>query len=203
MLGIYLLSLIAPLIRSLVLSKTILRGEPSPLIEEIADLKIPKFSTLSKSLLKTLKEFIIRLSTVVFCVSLAIWLGTSISPELEFLTPEQADRSILASVGRFFSVFFLPLGFDWRIPTALLSGIFAKESVVSALTLLFPAGFNINAAQCLALLAFCYVYTPCITALSAIKKVAGLKRAVYVALYQLFVAFAAMYAIYFITKLFI
>ena len=203
MLGIYLLSVTAPLLRSLFLSKTLVKGEPKPLIEEIADLKIPKFSTLSKSLLKTLKEFIIRLSTVVFCVSLAVWLGMSVSVKLELLTPEQADRSILASLGKLFAVFFSPLGFDWRLPAALFSGIFAKESVVSSLGLLFPEWLSISAAQCLALIAFCYVYTPCLTALSAIKKVSGIKRAVFVAAYQLLAAFAAMYAVYFITKLFI
>lgn len=140
--GVYLLSLAAPLVHSLLLSKTAVKGKPEPLIEEIADLKIPMLRPLLKSLLKTFKEFIIRLSTVVFCVSLAVWLGANVSPSVELLPQSEIDRSILARLGSVFEFAFKPMGFDWRTPAALLSGIFAKESVVSSFSLLYPGGCN-------------------------------------------------------------
>lgn len=201
--AVYFLSLALPLVHSLILSKTAVKGRALPLIEEIAPLTFPKILTLSKSLLKTIKEFIIRLSTVVFTVTLAMWLAVSVSPSLKLLTQGEADKSILAVAGNFFSFAFEKAGFDWRMPSALLSGIFAKESVVSSLSLLYPEGLDISVRQGLFLTAFCYLYTPCLTALSAIKKTIGTKYAILSAAYQLALAFAAAYAVYFFTGLFI
>ncbi len=201
--AVYFLSLALPLFHSLLLSETAAKGTPEPLVDEIADLKIPKFSPLIKSLLKTFKEFIIRLSTVTFCVSLAVWLGANVSPDVKLLTPGEIDKSILARAGSIFEFAFSPLGFDWRIPTALLTGIFAKESVVSSLALLFPEGLKLCAEQGLALVAFCYFYTPCLTALSAMRKTIGFKFAALSAVYQLLVAFAAAYSIFYLTGIFL
>ena len=194
--GVYILSLILPLIHSLILSKTAAKGSPEPLIEEIADFKIPKLSTLSKSLLKNFKEFIIKLSTVVFTVSLAVWLAMSVSPDLRLLSSNESSASILAAFGRMLAPVFKPLGLDWRIAAALFSGIFAKESIVSSLALLYPEGLSISIARGLALTAFCYFYTPCITALSAFSKTIGKKYAFLAAIYQLQLAIAAMYIVF-------
>ena len=200
--GVYILSLILPLIHSLILSKTAAKGSPEPLIEEIADFKIPKLSTLSKSLLKNFKEFIIKLSTVVFTVSLAVWLAMSVSPDLRLLASNESSKSILAAFGRMLAPVFKPLGLDWRIAAALFSGIFAKESIVSSLALLYPEGLSISIAQGLALTAFCYFYTPCITALSAFSKTIGKKYALLAAIYQLLLAIAAMYAVFYLSAAF-
>ena len=201
--AVYLLSLFLPLVHSLILSKTAVGGKAKPLIEEIAPLTFPKISTLSKSLLKTIKEFIIKLSTVVFTVTLAMWLAVSVSPSLKLLTQGEANKSILAVLGNALSFAFEKAGFDWRMPSALLTGIFAKESVVSSFSLLFPEGLNLSVGQGLFLTAFCYLYTPCLTALSAMRKSIGAKYAIFAALYQLALAFAAAYAVYFFTGMFI
>ena len=163
--AVYFLSLALPLVHSLVLSKTAVKGKAKPLIEEISPLTLPKVSTLSKSLLKTMKEFIIKLSTVVFTVTLAMWLAVSVSPSLKLLTQNEAEKSILAGIGNVLVFAFKKAGFDWRMPSALLTGIFAKESVVSSFSLLFPEGLNLSVGQGLFLTAFCYIYTPCLTAL--------------------------------------
>ena len=196
--AVYILSLILPLIHSLILSKTAAKGSPEPLIEEIADFKIPKLYTLSKSLLKNFKEFIIKLSTVVFAVSLAVWLAMSVSPDLKLLAPNENSSSVLAAFGKLLAPVFKPLGLDWRIAAALFSGIFAKESIVSSLALLYPEGLNLSIARGLALTAFCYFYTPCITALSAFSKTIGKKYALLAALYQLLLAIAAMYIVFYL-----
>ena len=201
--AVYFLSLILPLVHSLILSKTAVKGRAKPLIEEIAPLTFPKISTLSKPLLKTMKEFIIKLSTVVFTVTLAMWLAVSVSPSLRLLTQSEADKSILAGIGNVFVFAFKKAGFDWRMPSALLTGIFAKESVVSSFSLLFPEGLNLSVCQGLFLTAFCYLYTPCLTALSAMKKSIGAKYAIFAAVYQLTLAFAVAYAVYFISGIFI
>lgn len=196
--AVYILSLILPLIHSLILSKTAAKGSPEPLIEEIADFKIPKLYTLSKSLLKNFKEFIIKLSTVVFAVSLAVWLAMSVSPDLKLLAPNENSSSVLAAFGKLLAPVFKPLGLDWRIAAALFSGIFAKESIVSSLALLYPEGLNLSIARGLALTAFCYFYTPCITALSAFSKTIGKKYALLAALFQLLLAIAAMYIVFYL-----
>ena len=149
-------------------------------------------------MLKNFKEFIIKLSTVVFAVSLAVWLAMSVSPDLKLLAPNENSSSVLAAFGKLLAPVFKPLGLDWRIAAALFSGIFAKESIVSSLALLYPEGLNLSIARGLALTAFCYFYTPCITALSAFSKTIGKKYALLAALYQLLLAIAAMYIVFYL-----
>ena len=122
----------------------------------------------------------------------------SVSPDLKLLAPNENSSSVLAAFGKLLAPVFKPLGLDWRIAAALFSGIFAKESIVSSLALLYPEGLNLSIARGLALTAFCYFYTPCITALSAFSKTIGKKYALLAALYQLLLAIAAMYIVFYL-----
>lgn len=198
---VYFLSLILPTVHSAILRKFFVRGEPQSLITELADLKIPKFSTLLKSLLKTLKEFIIKLSTVVFSVTLAAWLALSVSPNLRLLEVSECENSILAYLGKTTAFLFQPMGFDWKYSVSLISGLFAKESVVSVLSLLFPDGLILSVPQGISLTAFCYLCPPCITAFFAVAKETNAKTAIISWAWQLVLALLVSYVLYFVFNL--
>ena len=88
---------------------------------------------------------------------------------------------------------FAPLGFDdWRISTALVTGVMAKESVVSTLSVLFGSTATLVAAitplAALGLLVFCLLYTPCIAAIASVKRELGGRWALGMAFGQLGVA---------------
>ncbi|MPN13089.1 Fe(2+) transporter FeoB [bioreactor metagenome] len=126
-----------------------------------------------------------------------------------------STMSILASIGTLISPLFIPLGFnDWRASTALITGLTAKEAVVSTLTVLTGAGTDIQLSAILntmftplsayAFLTFTLLYMPCIAAFAATKRELGsMKYAVLTALYQTLTAFAAGTLVYQIGSLFI
>ena len=201
---IYILSATLPLLYSFILYKTVIKRKPRPIAAEIANFRRPNLSSSLKSLLKTLTSFIIKLGSVVLLVSVAFYVLRSVSPDMRYVGADRADESLLAYAGKALSFLLYPLGIkDWRFPAALIGGIFAKESVASTLFLLFPAGINLTTAQGVGLVAFTYLYTPCVTALFAMKKAIGIKKTALSAALQLLYAVAISHLIYLLFGLFV
>ena len=102
-------------------------------------------------------------------------------------------------------IIFRPMGLgDWRICTALISGFMAKESVVSTLEILFAGGISdaITSLSAACLLVFTLLYTPCVAAISSIKRELGTKWAIGVVLWQCIAAWICSYAVYLIGGIF-
>jgi ferrous iron transport protein B len=128
---------------------------------------------------------------------------------------DDSSYSILASVGSLIAPLFIPLGFnDWRASTALITGLTAKEAVVSTLSVLTGVVTDTDLSTALsalftplsafAFLTFTLLYMPCIAAFAATKKELGsMKYAVLSALYQTITAFAIGAVVYQVGKLFI
>ena len=88
---------------------------------------------------------------------------------------------------------FAPIGLaDWRIVTSLVAGFMAKESVVSTMEILFLGNIEaaITVSQAAAILVFSLLYTPCVAAITSIKRELGKKYAVCVVLFQCGIAYA-------------
>lgn len=129
------------------------------------------------------KDFSRKAFTVIFLGSMIIWLLEHLDASLT-LTEVPAE-SLLADLGRMAAPLFAPLGFgDWRAVSAVLSGLTAKEAVVSTLTVMLgeDAGRvdfakNLSSvfspASAFSFLVFCLFYTPCIAALAAVRKELG------------------------------
>ena len=128
---------------------------------------------------------------------------------------DDSSVSILSSVGSLIAPIFKPLGFnDWRASTALITGLAAKEAVVSTLTVLTGSITDAQLSVVLsamftplsafAFLVFTLLYMPCIAAFAATKKELGsLKYAILTALYQTITAYAAAMIIYQLGRLLI
>ena len=104
-----------------------------------------------------------------------------------------SSTSLLALIGSFVAPVFTPLGLnDWRISTSLFTGFIAKENVVSSLTILL-AGESLSALfsnlSAITFLTFCLLYTPCVAAISAVKRELGGKMAIIVVIMQCVVAY--------------
>ncbi|MFR1639352.1 MAG: nucleoside recognition domain-containing protein [Eggerthellaceae bacterium] len=90
-----------------------------------------------------------------------------------------SQDSMLAVLAGWIAPVFAPLGFDdWRISTALVTGVMAKESVVSTLSVLFGSTASLVAAitplaVALGLLVFCLLYTPCVAAIASVRRELG------------------------------
>ena len=115
----------------------------------------------------------------------------------------ELQNSILAAVAGLIAPVFAPLGFgDWRICTSLIAGFMAKESVVSTLSVLFGSTKTLlevlSPLSAASLLVFCLLYTPCIAAISSIKRELGAKWAVGIVLFQCAVAWVVAFVVHLI-----
>ncbi|MBR1867178.1 MAG: ferrous iron transporter B [Clostridia bacterium] len=194
--GIYLFSFVFSLAFALVSYKADGRA-PSPLVVEIAKLRIPKAKVLFANLKRVLKNFGLRITTTVVISSVVLYLLGSLSTSFTLTTPSD-ENSILALLGRSVVVVFRPMGIDdWRYAVSAIVGVFAKEGIVSSLTSLFPSGLTLPFSSALPYLAFIYAYPPCVSALSASFKLLGKKEGAYLAVVQLLFAFLFAYAVRF------
>ena len=114
---------------------------------------------------------------------------------------KDSQGSILAAIAGLLVPIFKPLGLgDWRICTSLISGIMAKESVVSTLEILFNGSVTaaITTRAAASLLVFSLLYSPCIAAIASIKREMGHRWAVIVVIWQCVVAWIAAFVVYMI-----
>ena len=195
---IYISSVFLSVLNSALLYKTILKTPPKPLVFELSCVRIVKLKVALKAAVTSAKNFIVRLGTTIVLASLTLFILSRVTVDFEYVTAV-SERSFVSYLGRALAPLFKPMGItDWRYAVAAITGVFAKEGVVSALAALFPAGLTLTFAQGLAFTTFCYAYTPCVAALSATAKTAGRKFAFVSAVWQLSVALIFAYAIYFI-----
>lgn len=207
MVGLYFGGILAGILVALCSRGTLFKGEAVPFVMELPNYRLPGAKNVAMLLWDKAKDFLQRAFTVIFIASIVIWFMQSFT--LGFALTDNSQDSILASVAGFIAPIFIPLGFgDWRICTSLIAGFMAKESVVSSLTVLF--GSNTAELQALlalpdaaALLTFCLLYTPCIAAISSIRRELGGKWAVGIVVEQCVIAWLAALIVRSICMLFV
>jgi ferrous iron transport protein B len=194
MIGLYVMGIAVAILSGLLLKNTIFKGEPVPFVMELPAYRIPTRKSILNNMWDKGKDFIQRAFTVIFLGTIIIWFLQNFNWSLNMV--EDSSNSILAYLGSIIAPIFLPLGFkDWRASTALITGLTAKEAVVSTLSVLTGTVTDIELSQVLftiftplsafAFLTFTLLYMPCIAAFAATKRELGsIKYAVLTALYQ-------------------
>ena len=201
MVGLYVVGILIGILVALIIRKTLFKGEAVPFVMELPNYRMPALKNVLQLLWEKAKDFLQRAFTVIFVATIVIWFLQSF--DLHFNLTVDSQNSILAVVAGLIAPVFAPLGFgDWRISTALISGFMAKESVVSTLSVLTGSMDVIHKiltpASALSLLIFCLLYTPCVAAVSSVKRELGSKWALVVVVGQCVVAWimaALVYAI--------
>lgn len=201
MVGLYVVGILTGILVALIIRKTLFKGEAVPFVMELPNYRMPALKNVLQLLWEKAKDFLQRAFTVIFVATIVIWFLQSF--DLHFNLTADSQNSILAVVAGLIAPVFAPLGFgDWRISTALISGFMAKESVVSTLSVLTGSMDVIHKiltpASALSLLIFCLLYTPCVAAVSSVKRELGSKWALVVVFGQCVVAWimaALVYAI--------
>ncbi len=178
------------------LAALLLRGEQNPsFVMELAPLQLPSPLFTLKSLLFQLKQFIIKVATVVLAFFLLSWLLSSFDFSFRFCSIEE---SMLAKLCGGLKFLFAPIGMgDWKIAYAALSGLIAKENVAGALAM-FYGGFPYSAASGFAFAFFLLLCSPCVSAIAACARETGWKRALCYAAFQTGSALLASYLVYFV-----
>ena len=181
MLGVYVLSMVVGVLYGLLLKVTVFKGNPVPFVMELPNYRWPSLKTLLRNSWEKGKSFIRKAFTVIFVATLVIWFLQSVDTTFNFTS--DSSVSILAEIGRFLSPVFAPLGLgDWRLTTSIITGLTAKEAVVSTLAVLFGVASEslsavLSAAfsplQGFCFLAFVVLYMPCVAAVAAVRKELG------------------------------
>lgn len=130
--GLYMLGFVSALIVSLVFKKTLPHSSPSMLLMELPPYRIPKVKNLLLVMKNKASIFLKKAGGIILIVSMVIWVLVTF-PQKDGVS--HIDHSYAASIGRVFEPVFRPLGFDWRITTALIPSIGAREVMISALSM--------------------------------------------------------------------
>lgn len=205
MIGLYLLGIIIGIIVALIGKRTVFRGKPVPFVMELPNYRLPGAKNVLLLMWDKAKDFLHKAFTVIFMATVVIWFFQSFDVRINFVA--DSSLSMLASVGRFISPIFSPLGFgDWRISTSLISGFVAKEAVVSTIEVLCgTASLSslFTPLSAISFLIFTLLYTPCIAAVSVIKKELGsFWKMLCVVIMQCGIAWLCSFAFYSIARLF-
>ena len=193
------------ILAALVMKGSIFKGEPVPFVMELPNYRLPGFGNVLQLLWEKAKDFLQKAFTVIFLATIVIWFLQTFDHHFNMVS--DSSQSMLAFIAGGIAPLFRPLGFgDWRIVTSLLTGFMAKESVVATLSVLIPSTemlkkvLSVPAAA--ALLVFCLLYTPCVAAVTAVKRELGAKWAAVVVIYQCFIAWVMAFLVKIIVSLF-
>lgn len=170
-LAVYMLGIISAILTALLFKNTILKGESSPFLMELPPYRLPTAKSLWLHIWERLKDFLTKAGTVLLGASIIVWFLQSFDLSLHFT--ENNSDSILAVIGKAVSPIFTLCGFgDWRAVVALLTGIAAKESIVSTLAVLYDGSVlsDFTPLTAFSFLCFVLLYTPCIAAISTIHR---------------------------------
>ena len=199
MAGLYVLGIVIGILIAFLYKGTLFKGEAVPFVMELPNYRLPGAKNVVQLLWEKAKDFLQRAFSIILIATIVVWFLQSFDIHFNMVT-NSAD-SMLASISGFISPIFAPLGLgDWRICTSLISGIMAKESVVSTLQVLFSGNIAsvLTPLAASSLLVFSLLYSPCVAAIASVKRELGGKWAIGVALWQCVIAWVVAFIVHLI-----
>ena len=214
--SMYIVGIVVAIIMAKVLGVTAFRSQGSTFLLELPPYRMPDMKTVLLETWDKGKGYLIKAGTIIFAMSVAIWFLSNYNADG---ATDEMSESFLASIGGGMSHLFALQGFEtWESGAAVVTGIMAKESVVSTLGILYGVGdvsteaedaaetatqfagsmgTAFTAASALAFMVFSQLYTPCMTSLGTIKKETGKWRwMLFAALYTFGVAWVVSLLVY-------
>lgn len=179
--GLYLIGMAAGILSGLFFKKTLFAGEPAPFVLELPPYRLPSLSNMLTHVWQKVRGFLIKAGTLILLMSMVLWLLQSFDFSLRMV--EDAGQSMLGTLGSLIAPIFAPCGFGhWQAAVALLTGLVAKEMVVSSLSMFY--GFSLTASSgavaaamagftplsAFSMLVFILLYVPCVAAVSTLFK---------------------------------
>ena len=175
----YFIGVAAVVLSGVILKKTkAFAGEPAPFVMELPAYHAPAAGNVLRAMWERGWSFIKRAGTVILASSIVLWFlqGFGFTSEGFGMVADNND-SLLAAVGHAVSFLFVPLGFGtWQATVATVTGLIAKEEVVSTFGVLFPGNLSMQMAEAFtpvsayAFMIFNLLCAPCFAAMGAIKR---------------------------------
>jgi len=197
MLSIYLIGVIFAVISSKILKKVLFKNDDIPFVMELPPYRVPTFKSILHHMWEKSKQYLQKMATVILFASIVIWALSYFGVSNNTIEANvNIEDSFIGSIGKFIEPAMAPLGFDWKMSVALVSGIPAKEVIVSTMSEIYsPADYTPLIA--LNFMIFVLLYTPCVATLSAIRSESGnWKWAAFQAIYSTILAWIVCLIIY-------
>ncbi len=196
--GLYVLGILVGILVALVFKRTLFKGEPVPFVMELPNYRIPSPRTTLQLLWEKSRDFLQRAFSVILIATIVVWFLSNFDFRFNLVT--DSHDSILSAVSGLLVPLFKPLGLgDWRVITSLISGFMAKESVVSVMEVIFPTEEAmmqiVTPLAAASMLVFSLLYTPCVAAVTAIKRELGGSWAASVVVWQCFIAWVMAFIV--------
>lgn len=196
---LYLISFFSIFINGKILRRRVLKSTFNPLLMELPIYKIPNPKLVILYLWDKLKHFLGRAGTIMALLSGIIWI-------LSHYPTGDIQNSILAQIGKFFSIFMKPMGFNWELTVGLLSGFVAKEASLSTLSAIYGVSSNdlgslllkiITTKTALSFVVFQLLYIPCAATVATIyQETKSLKWTIFSMIYSLTYAYIFTFILY-------
>jgi ferrous iron transport protein B len=152
--GLYIFGILGGILTALLIRKTALRGPKPPFALMLPEFRRPNIQTVAIQLLGRAKVFLYRAGTVIFAVAVVVWAlayyprATDMDPAMteNQAAAAQLEQSWLGRAGKFVEPVFEPLGWDWRVSSAVIAGFPAREVVVAVLGTVYAVGDDADEA---------------------------------------------------------
>ena len=185
LLCIYTAGILLAVIMARIFSKFLVKGEDSPFVMELPPYRMPTSKSIMRHTWEKGAQYLKKMGGIIMIASIIIWfLGYYPQHDAYESVAEQQKNSYIGQIGKAIEPVIKPLGFDWKLGIGLISGVGAKELVVSTLGVLYTNEGdveNVNLSDripitplvALAYMLFVLIYFPCIATFAAIKQESG------------------------------
>ncbi len=185
LLCIYTAGILLAVIMARIFSKFLVKGEDSPFVMELPPYRMPTSKSIMRHTWEKGAQYLKKMGGIIMIASIIIWfLGYYPQHDAYESAAEQQENSYIGQIGKAIEPVIKPLGFDWKLGIGLISGVGAKELVVSTLGVLYTNEGdveNVNLSNripitplvALAYMLFVLIYFPCIATFAAIKQESG------------------------------
>lgn len=185
LLCIYTAGILLAVIMARIFSKFLVKGEDSPFVMELPPYRMPTSKSIMRHTWEKGAQYLKKMGGIIMIASIIIWfLGYYPQHDAYENVAEQQENSYIGQIGKAIEPVIKSLGFDWKLGIGLISGVGAKELVVSTLGVLYTNEGdveNVNLSNripitplvALAYMLFVLIYFPCIATFAAIKQESG------------------------------
>ena len=209
LLCIYATGIILAVLMARLFSKFLVKGDDAPFVMELPPYRMPTTKSILRHTWEKGAQYLKKMGGIIMSASIIIWfLGYYPQHDAYETVAEQQENSYIGQIGKAVEPVIEPLGFDWKLGIGLISGVGAKELVVSTLGVLYTNEEdveNVNLSNripitplaALAYMLFVLIYFPCIATLAAIKQESGSwKWALFAAGYTTVLAWCIAFVVY-------
>lgn len=216
LLSIYAIGILLAVLMARIFTKFLVKGDDTPFVMELPPYRMPTAKVVLRHTWEKGKQYLKKMGGIIMVASIIIWfLGYYPNHDAYATQAEQQENSYIGQLGKAIEPIIEPLGFDWKMGIGILSGVGAKELIVSTLSVLYTNDGDIDSVNLseripiTPLVAYCYmlfvlIYFPCIATLAAIRQESrSWKWPVFAAAYTTVLAWIVAFAVHQIGSLFI